>query len=57
MALGLLFDEPGEMPWVCNEYCGVGHHNMYGKMIVTEVPGTTRDALEAVEGPEQGRLL
>ena len=33
------FDEVGELPFVCNEYCGVGHHNMYGKLIVTEKGG------------------
>ncbi len=28
------FDTPGEYPYVCHEYCGVGHQNMYGKIIV-----------------------
>jgi cytochrome c oxidase subunit 2 len=28
------FEEPGEYLMVCNEYCGVGHHTMYGKVIV-----------------------
>ncbi len=26
----------GEFPLVCNEYCGLGHHLMTGKFIVTE---------------------
>jgi len=30
------FDEPGEYPYICNEYCGVGHHTMEGKLIVEE---------------------
>lgn len=30
------FDEPGEYQYVCNEYCGVGHHTMAGKVIVEE---------------------
>lgn len=30
------FDKPGEYLIVCNEYCGVGHQMMYGKLIVTE---------------------
>lgn len=30
------FEEPGEYPYVCNEYCGVGHHTMSGKVIVEE---------------------
>lgn len=28
------FDKPGEYPFVCHEYCGVGHQNMFGKVIV-----------------------
>jgi cytochrome c oxidase subunit II len=28
------FDEPGEYLVVCNEYCGVGHHTMAGKLLV-----------------------
>ena len=29
------FDRPGEYLMVCHEYCGVGHHMMSGKLIVT----------------------
>lgn len=28
--------EVGEFTIVCNEYCGIGHHLMVGKLIVTE---------------------
>ncbi len=28
------FDEPGEHLIICHEYCGIGHHQMYGKVIV-----------------------
>ena len=28
------FDEPGEHLLICHEYCGLGHHMMYGKVIV-----------------------
>ncbi|MBT8400436.1 MAG: cytochrome c oxidase subunit II [Rhodothermia bacterium] len=28
------FKEPGEHLIICHEYCGVGHHTMYGKVIV-----------------------
>lgn len=28
------FPEPGEHLIVCNEYCGLGHHTMSGKLIV-----------------------
>lgn len=30
------FDSPGEYLIICNEYCGVGHHAMSGKIIVHE---------------------
>lgn len=29
------FDTPGEYTMVCNEFCGLGHHVMAGKIIVT----------------------
>jgi cytochrome c oxidase subunit 2 len=29
------FAEPGEYPFVCHEYCGIAHHTMWGKVIVT----------------------
>ena len=28
------FDQPGEYPFVCHEYCGIAHHAMWGKVIV-----------------------
>jgi cytochrome c oxidase subunit 2 len=28
------FDTPGEYLLLCHEYCGLGHHNMAGKVIV-----------------------
>ena len=28
------FDEPGEYNFVCLEYCGLGHHTMFGQLIV-----------------------
>ncbi len=31
------FDKPGTYNIVCHEYCGIGHHTMYGKIIVEEV--------------------
>ena len=27
-------DKTGEFSVVCNEYCGIGHHNMVGKIYV-----------------------
>lgn len=32
------FQEPGEYLLICHEYCGLGHHMMYGRIIV-EPPG------------------
>lgn len=29
-------DQAGEYGLVCNEFCGIGHHQMTGKIIVTE---------------------
>ncbi|MER3457610.1 MAG: cytochrome c oxidase subunit II [Chloroflexota bacterium] len=28
------FNTPGEYLFICQEYCGVGHHRMFGKVIV-----------------------
>ena len=28
------FDEPGQYFYICTEYCGVGHQNMYGVITV-----------------------
>jgi len=28
------FDEPGEFPIICHEYCGIAHHTMAGQAIV-----------------------
>jgi cytochrome c oxidase subunit 2 len=30
------FDDPGEFEFVCHEFCGTGHHVMWGKVVVTE---------------------
>lgn len=29
-------NEVGEFPLICNEYCGLGHHTMAGRIIVVE---------------------
>lgn len=28
------FDDPGEYRFFCHEYCGLGHHLMFGKVVV-----------------------
>ena len=30
------FDEAGEYPYICTEYCGVGHAAMFGSLTVVE---------------------
>jgi cytochrome c oxidase subunit 2 len=44
------FDAPGEYLLVCHEYCGLGHHTMYGKLIVEPSSGRA-DAAAATAGP------
>ena len=34
----MTFEWPGEYLIVCNEFCGLGHHLMQGKLIVEEGP-------------------
>ena len=29
------FNQPGEYGVVCHEYCGIGHHQMFGRVVVT----------------------
>ena len=36
-ALKIVPNEVGDYEVVCNEFCGIGHHNMVGKIIVEEV--------------------
>ena len=36
MVVHLTPTESGEFGIVCNEFCGIGHHNMVGKMYVVE---------------------
>ena len=47
-----VFDEPGEYLWVCSEYCGAGHANMNGKIIVAGGrfgPGAGAERTDVVE--------
>ena len=50
-ALRITPNEPGDYHVVCNEFCGIGHHMMLGKIVVVE-PGESRVALrgEAIDG-------
>lgn len=50
-AMTVEFDDPGEYGVVCNEYCGAGHHDMEGNLIVH--PRDEFDLTEvSVEAPE-----
>ena len=33
------FDEPGEHQYICNEFCGIGHAAMFGRVIVEAESG------------------
>ena len=50
--LRIVPSEAGDFGIICNEFCGVGHHMMLGKVIVTDedgrMPGETAAALEAL---------
>ncbi|MEZ4583875.1 MAG: hypothetical protein R3A10_19945 [Caldilineaceae bacterium] len=43
--LKAIFDEPGTYDYICHEYCGyvegspIGHHTMYGQLIVEGADG------------------
>ena len=39
MVMTLTPNKAGEYTIVCNEYCGIGHHNMVGKIYVVEGSG------------------
>jgi cytochrome c oxidase subunit 2 len=36
MVLTISPDTSGDQTIICNEYCGIGHHNMTGKIFITE---------------------
>lgn len=38
----IMFNKPGEYLLSCNEYCGILHHMMAGKLIVKETSATAR---------------
>ena len=39
MVVTITPDTSGDQTIICNEFCGIGHHNMLGKILVTE-PGS-----------------
>ena len=52
------FDKPGDYLVVCNEYCGVAHHNMAGRIHVSnEAVAAAAAAAAALKGPSPGQQL
>ena len=51
-ALPVTPTEEGDFRIVCNEFCGVGHHLMIGRIIVVEPGGNEVAARAAAEGGE-----
>jgi cytochrome c oxidase subunit 2 len=43
------FREPGEHLLICHEYCGLGHHNMAGKVVVVPAASFTAPTAAAVD--------
>lgn len=41
------FDEVGEFPFICHEYCGIGHAAMFGSITVIPTSGATPDDSES----------
>jgi cytochrome c oxidase subunit 2 len=44
-ALRVTPNTAGDFRIICNEFCGIGHHNMVGKVVVLEDSATTTAAL------------
>lgn len=42
------FDKPGVYNFICHEYCGIGHHTMFGQIIV-ETPEMIAEATATAE--------
>jgi cytochrome c oxidase subunit II len=52
-ALRVTPTEAGDFRIVCNEFCGIGHHMMVGKVIVTDGPSTTVNRAAMITGGER----
>ncbi len=51
VSLRYTFDEPGDYTVVCNQYCGVAHHNMLGKIRVVDDFSATAELTTDEEPP------
>jgi cytochrome c oxidase subunit 2 len=43
------FRDPGEYLLICHEYCGMGHHTMYGRIVVEDAAAVATPALPGRE--------
>jgi cytochrome c oxidase subunit II len=50
------FREPGEYRVICNQYCGTGHHNMLGMVVVESREEIIRREAEEMAAAERGEL-
>lgn len=50
--LTAVFDTPGTYNIICHEYCGLGHHTMYGQVVVEPAGGAAAPAEGAVTATE-----
>jgi cytochrome c oxidase subunit 2 len=46
------FERPGEHLLICHEYCGLGHHTMFGRVIVEETGAPAADESRAAVAVE-----
>ncbi len=51
-SLKYTFDRPGEYLMICNQYCGVAHQNMLGRIVVTDPDAVVAEADEPTLEPE-----
>jgi heme/copper-type cytochrome/quinol oxidase subunit 2 len=45
--------EAGEFLIICNEFCGINHHNMLGKMIVVDPDAEPVDLATNLEASDE----
>jgi cytochrome c oxidase subunit 2 len=50
--LTFTFDEVGEYPYICHEYCGSGHATMFGVVNVVPATAASADAEDAAEADD-----
>lgn len=51
------FTEPGEYRVSCNQYCGIGHHNMLGRIVVVPAAQLLEQARPGEDAPHPGQAV